>query len=90
MSRPAISPGPRLPALATVAGGAYVPDMRWVWLVLGILLILVGAVWTLQGLGVLGGSVMSNDTKWAVIGPIVALVGLALTVFGARARVRRP
>jgi hypothetical protein len=82
-------PAQRLAALATGAGGAYVPDMRWVWLVLGILLILAGGVWTLQGLGVLGGSAMSNDTKWAVIGPIVALVGLVLTVIGARARARR-
>jgi hypothetical protein len=64
--------------------------MRWVWLVLGILLVLAGGVWTLQGVGVLGGSVMSNDTKWAVIGPIVALCGLILIVFGARAKARRP
>jgi hypothetical protein len=60
------------------------------WLVLGILLVLAGAVWTLQGLGVLGGSSMSNDTKWAVIGPIVAVAGLILALVGGRARSRRP
>jgi hypothetical protein len=64
--------------------------MRWVWLVLGIVLVLAGAVWTLQGLGVLGGSSMSNDTKWAVIGPVVALAGLVVTFAGGRARGRRP
>ena len=63
--------------------------MRWVWLVLGILFVLAGAVWTLQGLGVLGGSSMSNDTKWAVIGPIVVIGGLVAVVAGARAK-RRP
>ena len=51
---------------------------------LGILLVLVGALWTLQGLGVVGGSVMSGVTLWAVIGPIVALGGIALVVTGRR------
>jgi len=65
--------------------------MRWLWLVIvGIVLVLAGAVWTLQGIGVLGGSSMSNDTKWAVIGPIVAVAGLVVTLIGARARSRRP
>ncbi len=30
--------------------------MRWAWLIVGVLAILVGAVWTLQGLNVLKGS----------------------------------
>ena len=51
---------------------------------LGILLVLVGALWTLQGLGVVGGSVMSGVTLWAIIGPLVVLVGLALVVTGRR------
>jgi hypothetical protein len=63
--------------------------MRWLWLIVGIVLVLAGATWTLQGLGVLGGSSMSNDTKWAVIGPIVAVVGLVAIWAGARFR-RRP
>jgi hypothetical protein len=60
--------------------------MRWVWLVLGVLLVLAGGTWTLQGIGVLGGSSMTNDTKWAVIGPIVAVAGAAVTWLGARKR----
>jgi hypothetical protein len=51
---------------------------------LGVLLVLVGAVWFLQGIDVLGGSGMSGKTLWAVIGPIVALVGLGLLVWGRR------
>jgi hypothetical protein len=51
---------------------------------LGVLLVLVGALWTLQGLGVVGGSVMSGVTLWAVIGPIVALGGLALALSARR------
>jgi hypothetical protein len=51
---------------------------------LGVLLFLVGILWTLQGLGVVGGSVMSGVTAWAVIGPIVALGGLALVLWPRR------
>ena len=51
---------------------------------LGILLVLVGALWTLQGLGVVGGSVMSGVTLWAIVGPLVVLVGIALVVTGRR------
>ncbi len=57
----------------------------WVWVVVGALLVLVGGLWTLQGLDVVKGSGMSGKTLWAVIGPIVALGGLVMIVFGARA-----
>ena len=57
---------------------------RTALLILGVLLIAVGAVWTLQGLGYLPGSVMSGVTIWAIIGPIVALAGLLLLARGIR------
>jgi hypothetical protein len=53
---------------------------------LGFLLMLAGVVFTLQGVGVLGGSVMSGVTFWAVAGPVIALAGLALAVLGLRDR----
>jgi hypothetical protein len=63
----------------------------WPWLIGGLLALLLGALWTLQGLDLLGGSVMSGVTVWAVIGPIVALAGLILIVVGVRKRgARRP
>lgn len=46
----------------------------------GILLIVLGLVWTLQGVGILGGSSMSGSTMWAIIGPIVAIVGIYLVL----------
>lgn len=52
----------------------------------GLLLVIVGAVWTLQGLGYLPGSVMSGVTLWAVVGPVVALLGLVLAVRGLSRR----
>ncbi len=51
---------------------------------LGALLVVVGAVWFLQGIDVLGGSGMSGKTLWAVIGPIVAVVGAGMFVAGWR------
>lgn len=61
----------------------------WLSLALGILAVVVGAVWTLQGLGQLGGSAMTGDRTWTVVGPIVALVGLVLIIVALRARRRR-
>jgi len=57
-----------------------------VLVVLGALLVLVGAVWTLQGIGVLGGSVMSGKPLWAVVGPLVAIAGAVLAWRSLRAR----
>jgi hypothetical protein len=61
--------------------------MRAIVTVVGVIFVLVGLVWTLQGIGVLQGSVMSGSMLWAVIGPIVAIVGLILLFgFGMRRR----
>lgn len=54
-------------------------------LVIGGLLVLAGIVWTLQGLDILGGSGMSGHAIWAVIGPIVAIIGAVLVVRTLRA-----
>ena len=52
----------------------------------GVLLVLVGLVWTLQGLGFIEGSVMTGVTLWAVVGPLVMLAGIAMVVVGLRGR----
>ncbi len=58
--------------------------IRTTLIALGAVLIIFGAVWFLQGVDVLGGSGMSGKTLWAVVGPIVALVGAGLLVTGLR------
>jgi hypothetical protein len=60
------------------------------FIVIGALLFVAGVIWMLQGLGYVGGSVMSGVTLWAVIGPVVAIAGLALAGAGLRVRSRRP
>ncbi|NHA68048.1 hypothetical protein [Phycicoccus flavus] len=61
---------------------------RTVAVVLGVLCIAMGLLWTFQGLGYVGGSPMTGVTLWAVVGPVLALAGLALVVVGGRARRR--
>jgi len=66
---------------------------NWPFLVPGVILSAVGLVWTLQGLDVLRGSVMSGSSLWATIGPIVLLVGVVLigvAIAIARRRRREP
>ncbi|MGA8456184.1 MAG: hypothetical protein WB800_12355 [Streptosporangiaceae bacterium] len=55
-------------------------------IVVGTLIAVAGIVFGLQGLGYIGGSVMSGVTFWAVLGPLIALTGIALAVFGVRYR----
>jgi MYXO-CTERM domain-containing protein len=62
--------------------------IRFVLDVVGVLLLIAGTIFALQGFGVLGGSVMSGSSFWAAAGPIIAVVGLALLV-GSALRGRR-
>ncbi len=43
-------------------------------------MVLVGVVWTGQGLGWIGGSSMTDDSTWAIIGPLVGGLGVALAI----------
>jgi hypothetical protein len=45
-----------------------------------VVLFLVGAVWIGQGLGVIGGSVMSGSSFWAIVGVVLVVVAVALVV----------
>ena len=60
--------------------------MRPLLVALGAVMVLVGAVWTLQGLGYLEGSPMTDQTIWAIIGPLLAGLGVGLIVVAARRR----
>ncbi len=52
----------------------------------GIVVIVIGAVFALQGFGVIEGSSMSNNHTFEVVGPLVGLAGLALAALGLRHR----
>jgi hypothetical protein len=47
-------------------------------LIIGIVLIVVGAVWFLQGIGLFKGSSMTGSAVWLVIGAIAFVFGLLI------------
>ena len=59
---------------------------RIVLLTLAALMIVVGGLWTLQGLGYVGGSSMSGVAFWAEVGPVVAGLGVALAIVAGKPR----
>lgn len=58
--------------------------MRITAIIVGVLITLAGAVWALQGLGLVLGSFMSNNPPWIWIGAATAAGGLILVAFGLR------
>jgi hypothetical protein len=52
--------------------------------VAGVVLALLGLLWFLQGVGVVGGSFMSGEPVWAVIGIVLLAVAARLLVEALR------
>lgn len=44
--------------------------------IVGVILLLIGGLWTLQGANVLAGSAMSGQSQWLVIGIVAILAGI--------------
>ena len=62
--------------------------MKIALLIVAALLTVFGTVFFFQGIGALGGSGMTGDRTWAVIGPILAVIGLVLGIWALRRRAR--
>jgi bacteriorhodopsin len=60
--------------------------MRIALNLLGVLMVLMGAIWFLQGINVLPGSFMTGQIRWAYYGSIAAIAGLVLIVAVNRSR----
>jgi hypothetical protein len=52
-----------------------------VWNIIAGLCVLVGIFWTLQGVGIIGGSAMSNNSLWVWIGGALAIAAVAFLVW---------
>jgi uncharacterized integral membrane protein len=59
----------------------------WV-VVVGVVVVLLGLLFTLQGTNVISGSAMSGTTTWSVAGPIIIVIGLFVAGAGLRGRRR--
>ena len=60
--------------------------MRALLIALGVVMVAAGGVWTAQGLGYLEGSPMTDQSIWAILGPLVAGLGVGLVIVAARRR----
>jgi len=58
---------------------------RFLSRVIGLAMIGIGALWTAQGLGYIEGGDMSGEKNWAIAGPLIAGLGVAILIV-----VRRP
>ncbi|MEO7996168.1 MAG: hypothetical protein ABI852_01920 [Gemmatimonadaceae bacterium] len=61
--------------------------MRITLNILGALCLLAGGTWFLQGINVLPGSFMTGQTKWAMYGGLLVVVGLVVLLRANRRRV---
>ena len=60
--------------------------MKTVLRFIGILLILAGGTFFLQGINILPGSYMTGDPQWAINGGIMIVVALGLLLWANRRR----
>ena len=67
-----------MPTRRTFGGPSRRLRVKIVKTIVGVIMLLAGIVWTLQGANLLGGSVMSGQSQWLYIGIVVGLAGLAL------------
>ena len=61
----------------------------WIRGIVGVLLCAVGALWIGQGVGAVQGSPMTGRSPYAVLGVLVALVGVALLLSAYRSYRKR-
>jgi hypothetical protein len=61
--------------------------MKIILNIIGILLILGGVVWFLQGINILPGSFMTGQIQWAIYGAIAILIGIGVIVFANRRKI---
>lgn len=61
--------------------------MRLIKFVLALIVLGLGALWSLQGLGLVGGSFMTGRTQWLYIGLVTMLVGIVGLRWANRSRI---
>ena len=62
--------------------------MKIVLNIVGILMVVMGAIWFLQGINILPGSFMTGQIRWAVYGACMVVAGLIVMARANRRLVR--
>ena len=60
--------------------------MKWILTIVGVLLLLMGSVWILQGLNILTQGAMAGHIQYSVLGVVVEVVGIGLLALAFRRR----
>ena len=60
--------------------------MRGTMVLLGVLLLIVGVIWILQGIGTLKGSFMTGSAFWGWMGGLAVAIGAPILFLGLRRR----
>jgi uncharacterized membrane protein HdeD (DUF308 family) len=60
--------------------------MKTVLTISGSILVLLGAIWILQGINVLPGSFMTGQIRWAAYGAVAVAVGISALLRARRMR----
>lgn len=60
------------------------PRINTILKYIGVLLLLSGGIWFLQGINLLPGSFMTGDPQWAINGAIAMAAGIGLFIFASR------
>jgi len=64
-----------------------VAALRWALIVVGILLLIFGTIFALQGANVIkGSSVMSGNSAYIYVGGALAVIGLIMLIRGSMSR----
>ena len=58
--------------------------MKLILTIVGVVMVILGGIWFLQGIGVLPGSFMTGQIRWAVYGAVLAIGGVALIIWTRR------
>jgi LPXTG-motif cell wall-anchored protein len=64
--------------------------MKLVLTIVGVILILMGGVWILQGFNILPVGFMAGQMQYALLGAIVVVAGVGLLAFSRRRRKAMP
>jgi vacuolar-type H+-ATPase subunit I/STV1 len=62
--------------------------VRWVLIIIGLLVLVIGIIWALQGTSILPYGQMAGHKRWIVIGGGLGIIGIILIILGARIRAR--
>lgn len=61
---------------------------RSILVIVGVVIALIGLLFTLQGVGIVKGSAMTGTTLWTVVGPVIIVAGLVVAATGVWRRTR--